>query len=140
MNDLNSTDHTDVQTDGQDRLGIIPRAVSEIFDRLDRRCKAEPNAFSYVMKNSYIELYNEGEGKGICFGAPRCSFYIALTATTLNMISTDLIDLMATDSYDRPQVSIREDKQGNIIWMGLKEARVSSASEVMSCVTGHEPD
>lgn len=43
----------------------------------------------------------------------------------------DLIDLMATDTNDRPQVSIREDKQGNIIWTGLKEAKVASAPEVM---------
>ena len=42
-----------------------------------------------------------------------------------------LVDLLAADSEDRPQVTIREDK-GTIIWSGLREAKVSGAKEVMA--------
>lgn len=36
-----------------------------------------------------------------------------------------------TQTSERPAVTIREDKAGHIIWSGLREVRVSNASEVM---------
>ncbi|GAA5979174.1 hypothetical protein JCM11641_008450 [Rhodosporidiobolus odoratus] len=82
----------------QDRLGITPRAVSEIFQRL----KGTPHGTTFTAKVSYVEIYNE-----------------------------DLIDLLAGDADVRPTVQIREDKQGHIVWQGLREVKVSSAQEVM---------
>lgn len=98
------TDHLDPEelANGADRLGIIPRAVGMVFDRLAKMAKESKSSFSYQVKNSYIELYNE-----------------------------DLIDLLAEETEDRPQVTIREDK-GLIIWSGLREMKVSNAMDVMS--------
>nr|CAG8439465.1 3105_t:CDS:2 [Entrophospora candida] len=58
----------------------------------------------FSLKVSFVELYNE-----------------------------DLIDLLGEGHGDlRPQVMIREDAKGNILWSGLQEIRVNSVEEVMS--------
>ncbi|CAG8542233.1 10754_t:CDS:2 [Paraglomus occultum] len=61
----------------------------------------------FTTKVSFIEIYNE-----------------------------ELIDLLG-ESYgeERPQVTIREDTKGKIIWNGLQEFKVNSADEVMSHLT-----
>lgn len=56
------------------------------------------------MKVSFIEIYNE-----------------------------DLNDLLndTDDDENKPQLLIREDSKGNIIWSGLQEIKVNSVEEVM---------
>ena len=57
----------------------------------------------FQMKVSFIEIYNE-----------------------------ELIDLLAEGDEDsRPQVVIREDSKGNILYSGVNEIRVNSVEEVM---------
>lgn len=98
------TDRTSEADDalGEERLGITPRAVAEIFERMRDVTKETKGGTTFTAKLSYIEIYNE-----------------------------DLIDLLAGDVDVRPTVQIREDKSGNIIWSGLREVKVSSAAEVM---------
>ena len=56
-----------------------------------------------TMKVSFVEIYNE-----------------------------DLNDLLVEgDDENRPQLIIREDSKGNIIWSGLQEIKVNSVEEVM---------
>lgn len=86
----------------EDRLGITPRAVAEIFDRIKEIREESKGATTFKIKLSYVELYNE-----------------------------DLIDLLAGDREARPTVQIREDVKGKIIWSGLREVPVTSAIEVM---------
>lgn len=82
-------------------MGIIPRAVATIFQRA-REMKADRGAtWSCTIKGSFIELYNE-----------------------------DLLDLLSSDVGKR-EVQIREDKDGHIIWGGLREITVKNAQEVM---------
>ncbi|CAG8537430.1 10988_t:CDS:2 [Rhizophagus irregularis] len=58
----------------------------------------------FSIKVSFIEIYNE-----------------------------DLIDLLGEgDGESRPQVLIREDSKGNILWSGLQEIKVNSVEEVIS--------
>ena len=101
------TDRTNADDDaaGDDRLGITPRAVRAIFDRMRDVQRETRAATSYEAKLSYVEIYNE-----------------------------DLIDLLAGEGDARPTVQIREDKQGNIIWSGLREVKVYSAADVMKFV------
>lgn len=87
-----------------DRIGVIPRAVHNIFHRI-QSVSTTSNQIS--IKASYVEIYNE-----------------------------DLIDLIASSASasmpgQLPQVTIREDKDGKIIWSGLKEVKVSNARAVM---------
>lgn len=62
-------------------------------------------AWSFSIKGSFVELYNE-----------------------------DLIDLLNMDdaSGGKREVQIREDKDGHIIWGGLREVNVRNPSEVMT--------
>ncbi|KAF8651435.1 hypothetical protein AX16_004736 [Volvariella volvacea WC 439] len=93
-------------TDPNNGMGIIPRAVSTIFSRAQKLKEERRGAWTYSIKGSFIEIYNE-----------------------------DLIDLLTLDdpSGVRREVQIREDK-GQIIWDGLREVTVRSASEVMNLI------
>ncbi|GJJ12322.1 hypothetical protein Clacol_006563 [Clathrus columnatus] len=91
-------------SDPDNGMGIIPRSISKIFERT-RQIKEERGlSWTYTLKGSFIELYNE-----------------------------DLIDLLADDAVKR-DVQIREDKDGNIIWGGLREVTVRNVGEVMSLI------
>jgi hypothetical protein len=90
-------------TDTSNGMGIIPRAVAAIFSRAQELKSERNGGWQYSVKGSFIELYNE-----------------------------DLIDLLVDDSTGvRREVQIREDKDGHIIWGGLREVTVRNAAEVM---------
>jgi kinesin family protein 4/21/27 len=94
--------------DPHNGMGIIPRAVSTIFTRAREIKEERGAAWTYTLKGSFIEIYNE-----------------------------DLIDLLIVDesgSGGRRDVQIREDKHGHIIWDGLREVNVKNAAEVMRSV------
>jgi hypothetical protein len=103
-------------SDTDNGMGIIPRAVSTIFTRAKQLKEERGGAWSYTVKGSFIEIYNE-----------------------------DLIDLLSIEdsSGSRREVQIREDKDGHIIWGGLREVNVRSSGEVMkyvfSCLFFHLP-
>ena len=124
LKSTNRTDHIDAAEldSGADRLGIIPRAISAIFDRLSRLSKDSRGGFTFQLKNSYIELYNEDliGGQIACCSLEEEAHHISPT------------DLLASDAGERPQVTIREDKHGTIIWTGLREVKVTNAMDVMS--------
>ncbi|KAG5637757.1 hypothetical protein H0H81_003324 [Sphagnurus paluster] len=92
-------------TDPNNGMGIIPRAVSNIFSGAKQLKDERGGAWTYSVKGSFIEIYNE-----------------------------DLIDLLSLDDTvgGKREVQIREDKDGHIIWGGLREVNVRNASEVMS--------
>ena len=90
-------------------MGIIPRAVAAIFGKANDLRTERAGGWQYSIKGSFIELYNE-----------------------------DLIALLVDDSSGaRREVQIREDKDGHIIWGGLREVNVRNAQEVMKCVYSH---
>jgi hypothetical protein len=91
-------------TDPNNGMGIIPRAVSSIFSNAKKLKDDRNGAWTYSVKASFIEIYNE-----------------------------DLIDLLSMDDIPggRREVQIREDKDGHIIWGGLREVSVQNAGEVM---------
>jgi kinesin family protein 4/21/27 len=92
-------------SDPNNGMGIIPRAVSHIFARARQEKEERGTAWNYNIKASFIELYNE-----------------------------DLIDLLQMDdaSSGKREVQIREDKDGHIIWGGLREVNVRNPNEVMT--------
>ena len=84
------------------QMGIIPRAVARIFSAMRQN---KSSSTQYSAKVSFIEIYNE-----------------------------DLIDLLgdAVDGDARPHVQIREGKNGQIIWSGLREVKVANVAQVMN--------
>lgn len=90
-------------SDPSNGMGIIPRAVSTIFTRARKLKEERGGAWNYNIKGSFVELYNE-----------------------------DLLDLLSDEgSGGRREVQIREDKDGHIIWGGLREVQVKNSGEVM---------
>jgi hypothetical protein len=90
-------------SDPNNGMGIIPRSIAEIFDRINRIKSTKRDAWKATVKGSFIEIYNE-----------------------------DLIDLLSSDDPNtRRDVHIREDKEGNILWEGLREVPVRNVSDVM---------
>ncbi|KAG6851283.1 hypothetical protein H0H93_011719 [Arthromyces matolae] len=91
--------------DPNNNMGIIPRAVSNIFSTAKQLKEERGGAWNFNVKASFIEIYNE-----------------------------DLIDLLSMDDSGggRREVQIREDKDGHIIWGGLREVNVKNSAEVMS--------
>lgn len=57
------------------------------------------------------------------------SWNYSIKGSYIEIYNEDLIDLLADGS--KGDVQIREDKQGHIIWEGLREVNVKSANEVM---------
>ncbi|KAF9013938.1 kinesin domain-containing protein [Cyathus striatus] len=94
-------------SDPDNGMGIIPRAVSTVFARAKQLKEERVGAWNYSIKGSFIEIYNE-----------------------------DLIDLLSMDDSTggRREVQIREDKDGHIIWGGLREVAVKNPNEVMSLI------
>ncbi|RHZ77393.1 hypothetical protein Glove_180g75 [Diversispora epigaea] len=94
---MGTSDNLSLPTESR---GIIPRSIETLFTYIN---SAQYKNRKYVMKVSFVEIYNE-----------------------------DLIDLLAEgDEESRPQVTIREGAKGNIIWSGLQEIKVNSVEEVM---------
>uniref|UniRef100_A0AC34GIR3 Kinesin motor domain-containing protein n=1 Tax=Panagrolaimus sp. ES5 TaxID=591445 RepID=A0AC34GIR3_9BILA len=46
-------------TNSEDTRGIIPRALEEIFAKLNAQVEMKPETFKISMKCSFLELYNE---------------------------------------------------------------------------------
>lgn len=93
-------------SDPHNGMGIIPRSIAEIFTRAKALKEQRGAGWTWSIKGSFIEIYNE-----------------------------DLIDLLVAEgSGARREVQIREDKEGTIIWGGLREVEVRSVKEVMKCV------
>ncbi|KAH8827359.1 kinesin [Flagelloscypha sp. PMI_526] len=90
--------------DPGNNMGIIPRAIATIFKQANKLKQDRAGSWNYSVKGSFIEIYNE-----------------------------DLLDLL-DDPNTRREVQIREDKDGHIIWGGLKEVPVKNTQEVMSLI------
>ena len=81
--------------------GIVPRAISAIFDTIKTR-KLENDTFESFVTVSFLELYNE-----------------------------ELVDLLNPRLRSTPAPVIREDSNGHIIWQNLSEEVVNSVDELM---------
>lgn len=86
-------------------MGIIPRSVATVFQSIQQLKQERGTAWQCSVKGSFIEIYNE-----------------------------DLIDLLQPDSDARREVQIREEKDGTILWSGLREVPVRGTNEVMNLI------
>ncbi|KAG1472165.1 hypothetical protein G6F56_001702 [Rhizopus delemar] len=100
--------------------GIIPRAMSLLFELLQQKGVEQPPAqnqfrsirpvsqmsnkyYRYSVKVSFVEIYNE-----------------------------ELIDLLnSAPPHEKPPVTIREDTKGHIYWTGVSEVSVKSTEDVL---------
>ena len=95
----------------EDQLGIIPRVISLIFDEVDKRkTKAE-----FLIKCSFLEIYNEELHDLLEPGASG---------------GNAVIDRF----MQKKDVTIREEKNGNISVYGLREEKVTCYDELAACL------
>uniref|UniRef100_A0A8C9L5W7 Kinesin family member 4A n=1 Tax=Serinus canaria TaxID=9135 RepID=A0A8C9L5W7_SERCA len=80
-------------------VGVIPRVIKLLFEEKQQR-----QDWEFVLKVSYLEIYNE-----------------------------DILDLLCP-SRERSQISIREDPKEGIKIVGLTERSVTCAQETVSCL------
>uniref|UniRef100_A0A8D2PIB4 Kinesin family member 4A n=1 Tax=Zosterops lateralis melanops TaxID=1220523 RepID=A0A8D2PIB4_ZOSLA len=80
-------------------VGVIPRVIKLLFEEKQQR-----QDWDFVLKVSYLEIYNE-----------------------------DILDLLCS-SRERSQISIREDPKEGIKIVGLTEKNVTCAQETVSCL------
>lgn len=95
-------------------LGIIPRVIRLIFDEVEKRKhKAE-----FIIKCSFLEIYNEELNDLLDHGS--------LTSTR---------DAAVIDRFmQKKEITIREEKNGNISVFGLREEKVSCYEELAACL------
>lgn len=112
--------------DAWERIGIIPRAVTDIFEKAEEMRRASGRDTKWECRCSFLELYNEVR-LDIMLLRRSCWF------TSPPPSRQDLIDLLSTaPAGQAPTISIREDSKGGIVWSGLREIKVSSTQEVMA--------
>ncbi|XP_039945926.1 chromosome-associated kinesin KIF4A [Hirundo rustica] len=80
-------------------VGVIPRVIKLLFEEKQQR-----QDWDFILKVSYLEIYNE-----------------------------DILDLLCS-SRERSQISIREDPKEGIKIVGLTERNVTCAQETVSCL------
>ncbi|CAG8451419.1 10408_t:CDS:10 [Acaulospora morrowiae] len=90
-----------------EHMGIVPRAINQLFSDLNER-KAKNSAYEFEVLVSFLELYNE-----------------------------DLLDLLNPQSREngkkgKSELMIREDSNGHIYWAGVKEVPVSSPEDLFA--------
>lgn len=98
-----------------EELGIIPRVIRLIFDEVEKRKhKAE-----FIIKCTFLEIYNE-ELKDLL---------------DHNNLSSNTGNAAVIDRYiQKNEITIREEKNGNISVFGLREEKVNSYEELAACL------
>lgn len=91
----------------EEDLGIIPRAIQFMYDEIAKR-KAE-----FIIKCSFLEIYNE-------------EIHDLLDTTATNKVES----LVNTGK----EITIREEKNGNISVYGLVEEKVDTYEELAACL------
>ena len=131
--------------------GLVPRAINQIFEWVDiqnaRIKERNQESAATSIKTPPFSL-SPSSSSSPTLGLDRDSFSSASSASHsqsqithcevkisyLEVYNEELIDLLAAalGDYYRPPIVIREDPQGHIIWSGVKEVPISSASEAFS--------
>lgn len=114
--------------------GVIPRAASALFDKLDlpkdRHDVPSPNTVS----NFVSQLRNpRAHGQQSLLGDRNWS----LKATYVEIYNEQLRDLLVPEStppHERGNVAIREDAKGNIVLTGLRQMDIYSVDDLMNAL------
>ncbi|CAL0310527.1 unnamed protein product [Lupinus luteus] len=85
--------------------GVIPRAVKQIFDMLERQND------EYSVKVTYLELYNE---------------------EITDLLAPEELSKVSLEEKQKKQLPLMEDGKGGVLVRGLEEEIVSSASEIFT--------
>ncbi|KAH6695535.1 chromosome-associated kinesin KIF4B [Plectosphaerella plurivora] len=116
--------------DDQDVMGVIPRAATALFEKLDgTRKQANRGSMSQLRTPSRYS----GHGSG-SFASEKPW---KLKATYVEIYNEHLRDLLIPDhvpAHERTNVTIREDTKGNILLTGLRQVEINSVEDLMNAL------
>jgi kinesin family protein 4/21/27 len=105
-----------------DELGIIPRVIKLIFEEVDKRkLKAE-----FIIKCTFLEIYNEELHDLLDHG---------VLSSGMSSITGSVSSSVVMDRFmQKKEITIREEKNGNISVYGLREEKVTCYEELAACL------
>ncbi|KAI7874165.1 kinesin-domain-containing protein [Lichtheimia hyalospora FSU 10163] len=121
--------------------GIVPRAVSLLFDILQQNDTRSPSPTSSCSSASRPQSRMRPPGGSRLMMAPPSSiqqrqqskFRYTVKVSFIEIYNEELVDLLnPAPPNERPPITIREDTKGHIYWAGLREMTVHSADDVLS--------
>ncbi|KAI3338432.1 hypothetical protein F4824DRAFT_459293 [Ustulina deusta] len=116
-----------------DSMGVIPRAATELFEKLEgsTTTSRNPNRSSMSQLRAPVRYSMQTPAS-----KPADKNW-QLKATYVEIYNEQLRDLLLPDSvgpHERSVVSIREDTKGNIILTGLRQVDINSADDLMNAL------
>jgi hypothetical protein len=108
----------------EESKGIVPRAISEIFESLISKSSPSPSQQTDATRSG---------------GNSQTGYEWNLYVSFLELYNEDLVDLLnprpksasSSSSAVSGGPTVREDSQGNIVWSGIREEEVKSPEELM---------
>ncbi|KAI0411079.1 hypothetical protein F5X98DRAFT_64994 [Xylaria grammica] len=115
-----------------DSMGVIPRAATELFEKLEGSAiQRNPN------RSSMSQLRAPARYSMQAPASKPVDKNWQLKATYVEIYNEQLRDLLLPDSvgpHERSPVNIREDTKGNIILTGLRQVDINSADDLMNAL------
>ncbi|KAK1991565.1 kinesin motor domain-containing protein [Colletotrichum falcatum] len=111
-------------------MGVIPRAATALFERLDGTTKKQTNRSSMSHLRAPARYSSPAS-------LPPSEKNWSLKATYLEIYNEQLRDLLIPDHvppHERGAVTIREDVKGNIILTGLQQVEINSVEDLMNAL------
>ncbi|KAK9778876.1 hypothetical protein SCAR479_04112 [Seiridium cardinale] len=115
-----------------DVMGVIPRAATALFEKLEGPPLKNPN------RNSMSQLRTPHRYSTANPSTPKAEKNWQLKATYVEIYNEQLRDLLVpeeTAPHERGTVTIREDTKGNILLTGLHQVEVNSVHDLMNALS-----
>ncbi|KAF5851254.1 hypothetical protein GGP41_004058 [Bipolaris sorokiniana] len=112
-------------------MGIIPRAAALLFDKLDGPNKSAGSGIRAPSRLSGIQNFTAKSS------ASQANRNWQLRATYVEIYNEQLRDLLLPENVahgERPQVNIREDRDGRILLTGLTQIPVNSIDDLLGAL------
>ncbi|KAI0427007.1 hypothetical protein F5Y09DRAFT_45250 [Xylaria sp. FL1042] len=116
-----------------DSMGVIPRAATELFEKLEGSTTASRNP----NRSSMSQLRAPARYSMQAPASKPVDKNWQLKATYVEIYNEQLRDLLLPDNvgpHERSTVNIREDTKGNIILTGLRQVDINSADDLMNAL------
>ena len=114
-----SSSSSSIMGDDEFNQGLIPRFMKDIFSSLERR-KNQSHYSMNMTKNNNSKRIDQSSSQLIDY---------SLTASFLEIYSEEIRDLLSNDS--KQTLPIRDDSNGGVVVVGLKEKAVKNAEEAL---------
>ncbi|KAG6017909.1 hypothetical protein E4U54_001237 [Claviceps lovelessii] len=119
-------------SDDDSMIGVIPRAASALFEKLDSSSNGMSSTAS--KRQSVSSLRTPRSYQQNALGDRNWS----LKATYVEIYNEQLRDLLVPDSTpanERTSIAIREDTKGNIFLTGLRQVDINSVDDLMNALS-----